>query len=174
MSSDLEALQSIDFEWTTHIDSIWRDLPYDVPGLQESLRNEALVMLERLLATSSRASPLGMVVMGPGGSGKTHLLSLLRTSVGERGAFFVLVDMTDVREFWDITLLGYIRSLTQGQPTQQERLIRGLTELAGGVTTFEKLRSGRPPKLINVCNALITGLELSAGRVASQHAAQED
>jgi hypothetical protein len=158
MSDELAALQSIDFEWTTHIDSIWRDLPHDVPGLQETLRSEALMMLERLFASSSRASPLGMVVMGPGGSGKTHLLSLLRGGVLSRGAFFVLVDMTDVREFWDITLLGYIRSLTQGQPSQQERLMRGLVQLADGTTTFEKLRSGRPPKLINVCSALIAGL----------------
>ncbi|HKU39282.1 MAG TPA: ATP-binding protein, partial [Polyangiales bacterium] len=157
-SNALAALQSIDFDWTMHIDSIWRDQPYDVPGLQESLRNEALTMLERLFASSSRGSPLGMVLVGPGGSGKTHLLSLLRSAAVNRNAFFVLVDMTDVREFWDTTLLGYIRSLTQGAPTQQERLVRGLAQLAGGAISFEKLRSGRPPKLINLCNSLIAGL----------------
>ena len=154
----LMALNETDFQWTSHIDSIWRDAPTDIPELQFTARERLTARLASLSRSQETGSPLGVPLLGTGGSGKTHLLSAVRRQAFERGQYFVLVDMTDVREFWDITLLGYIRSLTQGQPTQQERLIRGLVELAGSPTTFEKLRSGRPPKLINACNGLITGL----------------
>ncbi|HEY2735875.1 MAG TPA: hypothetical protein VGI70_17880, partial [Polyangiales bacterium] len=161
MQDALAALKTVDFDWTTHIDSIWRDLDYDVPELQAMLRNDALLQIENLFTNRHNASPLGLVLAGPGGSGKTHLLSLLRRSVLARGAFFVLVDMTDVREFWDTTLLGYIRSLAQqplGASTQHERLLVELCAHAGARVTLEQLKGGRPPKLINVCDTLITGL----------------
>ncbi|MGB1092052.1 MAG: helicase HerA domain-containing protein, partial [Oceanobacter sp.] len=55
--------------------------------------------------------PLGMVLNGPAGSGKTHLISSLRQSLIDR-AFFVLVDMTDVKSFWNTVRQGYLESIT--------------------------------------------------------------
>jgi hypothetical protein len=161
MNEALQALHAVDFEWTTHIDTIWRDVPYDVPELQEALRKEALLQLERLFMSKTSASPLGMVLAGSGGSGKTHLLSLLRQAVLKRGAFFVLVDMTDVRDFWEITLQGYFRSLNQSLsdgPTQLDRLLTALVEKAQSKVTAQQLKRGRPPGLINHCNALLAAL----------------
>lgn len=160
MSADLKALQSVDFDWTTHIDSIWRDLPYDVPNLQDDLRREAVLRVETLFSNAA-ASPLGMVLAGPSGSGKTHLLSLLRRNVLQRGAFFVLVDMTDVRDFWETVLLGYVRALSQSgneNQSQCERVLRGLTAHAATDVTFEALQKSRPPALIKLSDTLIFAL----------------
>lgn len=164
MDRALDALQAVDFDWTTHIDSIWRDSSYDVPELQDGLRRETMGKLEKLFTDSTSASPLGLVLIGPGGAGKTHMLSLLRSTALARGAYFVLVDMTDVRDFWETTLLGYIRSLGQkhsAQTTQQEHLLSKLVERSGAKLSVEQLTRGRPPGLINLCDSLIKGLRRS-------------
>lgn len=161
MNSALQALHAVDFDWTTPIDTVWRDISYDVPELQAALRKEALMQIERLFMTNTSACPLGMVLAGSGGSGKTHLLSFLRQAVLKRGAFFVLVDMTDVRDFWEITLQGYFRSLNQilpDGPTQLERLLAALVTRAATKVTAEKLKRGKPPGLINHCTTVVTAL----------------
>src|SRR5207245_932605 len=50
---------------------------------------------------------------GSGGTGKTHLLGTFRREATRRQCAFVLVDMTDVRTFWETVLQGYIDSLQQ-------------------------------------------------------------
>lgn len=156
------ALASVDFEWTTHVESVWRDLPHDVPELQRSVREEVVTALGRLFAASTPASPLGIPIVGAGGAGKTHFLSTLRRTAFERRAFFILVDMTDVHDFWETVLLSFIRSLRQNDASgqsQQETLLAHLVGLSGVPTVnVERLKMSHPPGLINQCNGVITGL----------------
>ena len=48
--------------------------------------------------------------------------------IRDRKAWFVLVDMTDIRNFWETVLLGYVESLQQqlAGPAPPERPLRGL------------------------------------------------
>ncbi len=162
MDQALAALGSVDLEWTTHVDSVWRDLPFDLPELNHGVREEVLRAGDRLSTANQPASPLGLVIVGPGGAGKTHVLSSLRAASFTRGSFFVLVDMTDVHDFWETVLLGYIRSLAQitaGGRSQHEVLLEHLASEGGmGGSAAADLRSTRPPKLINLCNSIIAGL----------------
>lgn len=162
METVLRALRQVDFEWTTHIDHVWNDLPFDVPGVQSHARSEVSAETEQLLS-GREASPLGIAVVGAAGAGKTHLLSSVRREAIERGLFFILVDMTDVSEFWDTAILGFLRSLQHqghGGRKQHHRLLQGLVDLAlgQGEINVKRLEQSRPPGLINQCDALIKAL----------------
>lgn len=128
---EFEVLRQVDFDWTVHLDSVWEETEYHVPQLHQALRAEVIGDLER---TNGHAhSPLGRVVVGPAGAGKTHLLGALRREITERGYWFVLVDMTDVRDSWDTIALGYLHSLLRPMPTgqlQHQAVLAGLLGLA--------------------------------------------
>ena len=161
MDTLLKALSDADFQWTTHIDAIWRDLEADIPELQRVPRTQLSARVSALAGSRETGSPLGVALLGTGGSGKTHLLSTIRREAMERGHYFVLVDMTDVRDFWDTVLLGYLRSLDQqreGRPQSSLLLQRIIQRLGPKSPTLETLTATRPPKLINLCSQLITTL----------------
>jgi len=109
----VEALRAVDFQWAVHLESVWRDPVYDVPQLNQHLRSELEHKLNAMQNDDDRRSPLGWVIAGSGGTGKTHLLSILRREALARRIGFVLVDMTDVHDFWETVLLGYWGALQQ-------------------------------------------------------------
>lgn len=160
MDSLLTAFIETDFDWTATIESVWRDAPSDIPALQQETREKVGIRLSELWRKQSTDSPLGLPIVGQGGAGKTHLLSSVRRDALAHGHFFVLADMTDIREFWETILVGFIHALDQkvdGVP-QVMRLLAKLGEMAPGAATVEQLIEERPPKLMNRCNTLIQGI----------------
>lgn len=121
----LQALSAVDFDWTMHMKSVWRDNRHDVETLHQAYRRKILEEMRRLQQSQESNSPLGMILVGSAGSGKTHLLSALRQATLSQGNSFVLVDMTDVHNFWNTVLQGYVDSLQQ--------------EDSHGVSQFHKL-----------------------------------
>ncbi|MGE3775672.1 MAG: AAA family ATPase, partial [Pirellulaceae bacterium] len=112
-SPDLAALRAIDFDWTMHLRSVWTDPPYDSAEIHTGLRDEFQERLDDLNEEANPNSPLGWLLVGAAGSGKTHWLSVCRRHAVGRGVGFILVDMTDVRDFWSTVLQGYLDSLQQ-------------------------------------------------------------
>ncbi len=166
------ALNEADFQWTTHIDSIWRDAPTDITELQQTARERLRQRLADLQRQADPTSPLGVALLGTGGSGKTHVLSSVRRQAFERGQYFVLVDMTDVREFWETVLLGYMRSLDQqrqGEPQFARLLKRLIEQLGPEAPSYQQISTARPPALINRCNALIRCLAGKYRTEAREH-----
>ena len=116
----------MDFDWTVHLQRVWTDSPYDSPEIHTKLRDQFAQKLDELKARDVMEPPLGWIVVGPAGSGKTHWLSVCRQQAVARGMGFVLVDLTDVREFWQTVLQGYLDSLQQvynGGKFQQQVLM---------------------------------------------------
>ncbi|MDX1978790.1 MAG: hypothetical protein SFV51_00875 [Bryobacteraceae bacterium] len=126
----LAALQAVDFDWVTRIDSIWSNPVADAPDLHDELRRTLSSQLDTLISIPQGGpSSLGTVLLGGPGQGKTHLLSVLRREAIDRGAYFVLVDMTDVRDFWPTAALGFLDSLSRpgkGHRTQLQLVLQGL------------------------------------------------
>lgn len=111
--SEIDAIRAVDFDWAVRLKNIWVDPAYDVPAFNADLRAALVTQLATLNASIAEDSPLGWTILGVGGSGKTHLLSVLRREAIKQRIAFVLVDMTDVHDFWDSVLLGYYSSLQQ-------------------------------------------------------------
>jgi DNA helicase HerA-like ATPase len=165
MSIELSALGAADFQWTTHIDSVWHELPFHVPEFQAGACRELSDKLERLSVSRESASPLGMPLLGPAGAGKTHLLNSLRKAAFARGAFFVLVDMTDVSNFNETLLLGTLRSLSQpdADARSQAQALLELLILQYGDAALKAeggrgFAAARPPGLITRCDRLVQAI----------------
>jgi len=110
----LEAIKRANFDWTMHLQSVWQDPPHHVEKLQEAIEQEFRHKLAALQAASPASpSPLGLVLTGAGGAGKTHLLSTLRAEAARQGSAFIMIDMTDVNDFWETVVVGYTSSLQE-------------------------------------------------------------
>ncbi len=169
----LTALRRVNFDWTAHIGEIWKDQPYETSGLQADIRRELEERLEDLSESRSVASPLGIPLLGPAGSGKTHLLGVVRRQAIARGMYFILADMTDVGDFWDTVLLGYLRSLQQELPDgrrQVDRWLARMIELFGqSLKKSEAIPQQRPPGLINRIEELVAEIRKQHRAEVQEH-----
>jgi len=158
LETALIALRHVNFDWTAHIDEIWIDQKHETERLQHTIRQELLEALENLQHNQKKESPLGIPLLGPAGSGKTHLLGFLRREALAQGMYFILADMTDVADFWETVSLGYLRSLQQhsGGRRQVDRWLDRMVALYGkGNPRAKDLPKQRPPALINRADELI-------------------
>jgi hypothetical protein len=165
------ALNDVDFQWTTHVDNVWKDPSADIPELQFAAREQFRQRIAKLTHAADPASPLGIPLVGSGGSGKTHLLSSVRHQAFAQGQYFVFVDMTDVRDFWETVLQGYLRSLDQRYQDDPQfvHLLKDLIVKLGASLTYEQLVTARPPALMNRCSELIRGLAQKHRTEAREH-----
>lgn len=174
MDNALSALRRVDFDWTAHIDQIWSDPLADVEQLQAEARAELEDRLEDLGGLRTDRSPLGFCLLGGAGSGKTHLLGVVRRQAIDRGFFFVLADLTDVENFWATVLLGYLRSLMQRGRDGRRQLdawLEGIIERYGAsVRRAKEIPQQRPPGLINTSNGLIAAVTQQHRDQGQEHA----
>lgn len=173
MESALAALRKVNFDWTAHIDEIWVDQIHETEQLQSVIRAELEDYLDDLQDSSSASSPLGVPLLGPAGSGKTHLLGVLRRQALARKMYFILVDMTDVADFWETVSLGYLRSLQQpladGRRQVDHWLDRMLTLFGQKVRKGHDIPRQRPPGLINRAEELIGEVRLKHRAEVQEH-----
>ena len=125
--TSLEWLEELNFEGTCSLQQVWtgKDLPsielHDKPL-------HALMGVVKRLEENPGAKPLGQVVVGPVGSGKTHLLHRLRLETEQHGPFFVLCDLIDTSDFWENVLGAFITSLIQSSD-ETEKQVETLVDL---------------------------------------------
>ncbi|MDG3007609.1 ATP-binding protein [Paludisphaera mucosa] len=107
----LDVLRSVDFDWAVRLNDVWGRPASDVPELHANLRAAFGRKLDDMERAQGPGSPLGWALTGAGGTGKTHLLGAFRREAARRGHPFIMVDLTDVRNFWACVLQGYVHSL---------------------------------------------------------------
>lgn len=93
----LSAFRAVDFDWTRQLQSVWRDSTYHVEALHKSIADDLLN--EFFEKTRAPEEPLGRVIVGPAGAGKTHLIGFLRQRVWSSGGWFVLLILLTLRIF---------------------------------------------------------------------------
>lgn len=112
-----EALSALRLTWAPTADDLWHSQgAVHVGGLNEF----ALDDVDAAFADADRnpdSNPLGVVIRGQAGSGKTHLLGQVRERVQAQGGFFLLVELLDATSFWQSALGGVLGSL--GRPGGQ-------------------------------------------------------
>jgi hypothetical protein len=112
MKARLDAFAAANFDWTSHLQSVWREPAFDVEDLHRPIADELVDYFVRSTREPG-LSPLGRVLVGPAGAGKTHLIGRLRQRAWQNGGWFVLVDTVGITDFWQTVALGFVASLQQ-------------------------------------------------------------
>lgn len=135
MISELDAFRSVDFGYTRQLRSIWHDPAYHVACVHEARIADLIGYFASATCESDPSNePLGRVIVGPAGYGKTHLVGELRRRIWEMGGWFVLLDFVGVKDFWSSAALGFLNSLQvrmPGDKTQYDRLVLKLASVLG-------------------------------------------
>ena len=161
----LTTLRATDFDYAQHLENVWKDSPYHIEELNQEIADELLADLDQHAREKGGPSPLGWVIAGQAGTGKTHLLGVLRRKVWASGGWFILFDLLDVKDFWLIAALSYLHSLQQRMPDGRLQSEAILTELihvategvAPQVPTI-LLAGANPDELINLADHLASVL----------------
>jgi hypothetical protein len=132
--AELKALTGLRISVVPTRDDVWRPLPFHVDTLHRDVTYTILDNL-RDLQVDEGAMPVGVVVQGQRGSGKTHLMGWLRQRVQAHDGYFFLVSLLDGHRFWlsvgQSLLDGLARRMEGRQQTQLEVLLRRLTLVMG-------------------------------------------
>lgn len=127
--NELQVLRRLDFDWVVRSSSVWKDPQVDIDAIHADARTELDLSLDLLQEREGPECPLGMVLVGRGGSGKTHLLQWLRQRTFQRNMTFLFADMTGVRDFWETMQLQVIAAIDQQLPDgyrQCQHVLAGL------------------------------------------------
>ncbi|MEU0517754.1 DUF87 domain-containing protein [Streptosporangium sp. NPDC006007] len=126
---ELEALATLKLNYAQVPDDVWRPARFHVEGLH---RHTAHVLLGGLAEAgeSQDASPIGVVVQGQRGTGKTHLLGWVRERVQQDGGYFFLVSLLDAKGFWESTVVSMLDSLSREQGDGKSQLTLLLERLS--------------------------------------------
>jgi hypothetical protein len=116
------ALAAVDLDWARRPDDVWQQLPeFHVRGLHGGVVTDIVQAVEAA-ARSTEDSPLGVVIRGQMGAGKTHLLGEVRDRAQAQDAYFFLVSVGDGSTFWESTALCLVNGLLCPTPTGQTQL----------------------------------------------------
>jgi Helicase HerA, central domain len=147
MSTDeLTALAALTFNWTRTLNDVWAPAPFHVEGLHAEV-SEAI---GRSIAEAAQgaANPLGVVIEGQRGAGKTHLLGWTREQAQRAGGYFFLVGDLSANAFWE-ELLGCVVEqllpLPDGSRDQLRALLTALAERTGLDPVFRDATTGHAP-----------------------------
>jgi hypothetical protein len=148
MSTDeLSALRALTFNWTRALEEVWAPSPYHVDGLH----GEVAELIRRGIGDARNgagANPLGVVLRGERGVGKTHLLGWVRQEVQRSGGYFFLVSVSSGKTFWEEVLGAILDRLQPHHDTEQSQMEVLLGDLAGKVGLTGAVRdavTGRVP-----------------------------
>ena len=112
MTTALEALRAVDFNWVRQLQRIWRDPPHHVGSIHQALVDDIVDYFAKETSDVDPSNePQGRIVVGPAGLGKTHLIGELRRRIWKNGGFFVLLDLVGIKDFWPSVALGFLNSL---------------------------------------------------------------
>ncbi|WP_433290327.1 ATP-binding protein [Pseudonocardia sp. CA-142604] len=151
------ALEAVQFNWAVAPDDVWSPVTHHVDGLHERVAKSVLDSVSAARA-SQGASPIGVVLQGDRGVGKTHLLRWVRQQVQESDGYFFLVKLLEGHEFWRSAVHGIVDGFFAGQVDQLTPLLRRLAALAGMSPLAQTRIAGMLPLFREDLDALVIGI----------------
>ncbi|WP_432899653.1 ATP-binding protein [Micromonospora matsumotoense] len=154
------ALAALRFDWAPVPDDVWRPSPFHVEGLHTAVVRDILDGAADA-RNSADGSPIGLVLQGQRGSGKTHLLGWVRQQVQQQGGYFFLVGLLDARGFWDSVLACVLDGLARSVPgseSQLRLLLRRLSSMVGAPRSARRAVMGDTELTRAALDAFIEGL----------------
>src|ERR1700728_3067029 len=165
-TEELTALAALTFNWTRALDDVWTDLSYHVDGLHEQTADLILAGIGEARADASR--PLGIVIQGERGVGKTHLLGWTREQVQRAGGYFFLVGDLSAKAFWEEVLgcvVEQLLPLSDGSRNQLGRLLAGLADKAELHGIFRAAVTGQVPPSRDAVRVFVAALRRADPKV---------
>ncbi|GAB1513668.1 ATP-binding protein [Actinophytocola sp. KF-1] len=155
-----EALAAIRFNWADTPDDVWSTSPYHVEGIHEDAERAVRAGIKDAV-DSNGPSPIGLVLQGQKGVGKTHLLGWVRREVQSQGGYFFLVSLSEGTMFWsDVVqhvLSGLMKPDDDGEP-QLTRFLRRLCALTGTPDPVAKAIVGDASVSVGDLDTFVTDL----------------
>jgi len=125
-----EALRSLRLSFAPTADDLWHSQgALHVPGFNDDALGEVMAAFADA-GRAEQSSPLGIVVRGQAGSGKTHLLGQVRERVQSAGGFFFLVELLDATSFWESARSSVLESLGRPAYARESQLKELLWQLS--------------------------------------------
>lgn len=121
-------------DWAPTQDDVWSRLDFHIGGLNGDV-GAAIIRAYKTAETSTGGSPVGLVIHGRHGAGKTHLIRWAREQVQQqRHGYFFLMGIADGRSFWPNVVSAFLRGLHRSgsyRHPQLAVLLERLVEIAG-------------------------------------------
>ncbi|SCF49511.1 AAA-like domain-containing protein [Micromonospora matsumotoense] len=162
------ALAALRLSWVQAPDDVWRPSPFHVDGLHQAVVRD---VRDGIAEASEDSSPIGLVLEGRHGTGKTHLLGWVRDRVQQKGGYFFLIGLLDGRNFWDGVLVFLLDGLAREMPdgdTQLRVLLRRLASRIGAPRADRRAVIGETELTRAALDSFVSGL-----RRYDSHVAQE-
>lgn len=137
------ALRAAARDWVPTDKDVWQPMPYHVEGVQKAAEE---AVLAGIAAAAGDRSPLGLVIQGDNGAGKTHLLGWVRDQILHQGGYFLYADFSSGRPFWEQVLRSVRKDLNRtvdGADTQLTLMLRRLCAVAGADSALTDAITGR-------------------------------
>ncbi|MEV0895661.1 DUF87 domain-containing protein [Actinoplanes sp. NPDC049802] len=156
-------------DWAPTPEDVWTALDVHLDELNGTAGAAVLHAFEEAEARRT-GSPLGLIVEGQHGSGKTHLLRWAREKVQARHGYFFLMGVSDGRTFWPNivhTLLRGLRRSGYYRHTQLVMLLERLSERAELPLALRRQIRGQSPLTPATLDAFVTAVRIAdpeAGR----------
>jgi Helicase HerA, central domain len=128
MADKATALASMRITWVVDGDDVWRPHPEHVEGLHKNVENA----IKRGIEEAEVGSPIGLILQGQKGTGKSQTLSWTREQVYGRGGYFFLVSLLEGRSFWTSVAHSLNQGLSRvagGSEPQLKSLMRRLGDV---------------------------------------------
>ncbi|MFJ5989348.1 ATP-binding protein [Lentzea sp. NPDC092896] len=165
-----EALAALRFNSAETPDDVWRTSPSHVDGLHTRAEHRIRTAIADA-RDSTGSNPIGLVLQGRKGVGKTHLLGTVRSMVQETGGYFFLIEVTSAAMFWDDVADSMRSELLRTDDSGQLQLILLLRQLCRGADMSEQVTKAivnEAPLKPDHLTALIDGLRKVDARIASE------
>ncbi|MEV7968421.1 ATP-binding protein [Sphaerisporangium sp. NPDC088356] len=163
------ALEALRFNYVEGPGDVWRPSQFHVDGLHRRTAQTILDGLEEA-GDSVEASPIGVILQGQRGTGKTHMLGWVREKVQrDCGGYFFLVGLLDARDFWDSVVVSMLDSLAREMDgeSQLRMFLRRLSSLVGVPRLARRELIGRAPLTRGALDSFVEGLRRFDSRVGA-------
>jgi hypothetical protein len=160
-------------DWAPTAEDVWTSLDIHLDSLNGTAGAAVLRAFDDA-GVSRSASPLGLVIEGQHGSGKTHLLRWAREKVQLQHGYFFLMGVADGRSFWVNIVNTFLRGLRRSgsyRHSQLAVLLERLSERARiPLALRQQVRGQAPlsPTTLDTFAAEFRRAEPDAGRECRQ------
>lgn len=158
-TGELGALAALRFNTVIAADDVWRPSLFHVRALHLNIAQAVLDGVAEA-TESSGSSPIGLVIQGQRGTGKTHLLGWVREKVQGDGGYFFLVSLLDARTFWESVVVSLLDGLSRelDGESQLKMFLRRLSQMVGVPRMVRREVIGDGPLSVEALDTFIEAL----------------